>query len=302
MHVENEKHQIGILGSSGLIGCAFLDGFQKSAPICLGRSSAQNRFLDLSKITDKNVFKGIDVLIHAAGITEEGLKADPEGTFWRAGYGAQTLFENAAVSGVKTIVYISSAHVYGAFKGTINEENPSLPVNDYGGCHLLTERLLYRISKEYGIRVLVVRPNAVFGTSFNPEKFTRWHLVPFLFPKIALETGKIVINSPHTIRNFISTHSIFKKAQTFLENNQTPDFYILNPVGPDTLTILNFAEMCAQKIEEITGKSVDLQVKSSADIDTFRYATLHTAEPEISNLPQFLSDYINLLTNNMRAR
>ena len=80
-------------------------------------------------------------------------------------------FEAARVSGVRRILYASSACVYPEFKQTdtnvtpLKEEDayPAQPQDAYGWEKLISERLCLHYAEDYGIETRIVRLHNVFG-------------------------------------------------------------------------------------------------------------------------------------------
>ncbi len=100
--------------------------------------------------------------------------------------GSLSLFEAMARSGVKRIVFSSTAAVYGEPRQTpIPEDSPFAPVSPYGESKAIVERILLDLDKYRGLRSVVLRyfnacgaePEANLGELHDPET----HLIPLLF-------------------------------------------------------------------------------------------------------------------------
>ena len=82
-------------------------------------------------------------------------------------------------------------------------------------------------------------------------------MVPFNLPKQAVDNGQITLSpgSDKVKRNFISAESIGRHIKEFIESKTETGCKIINPLGEDNLSILEFAQMSAQIYEQITKKN-----------------------------------------------
>jgi UDP-glucose-4-epimerase GalE len=93
------------------------------------------------------------------------------------------LFEAMLEADVKTIIFSSSAAVYGTPQETpITEAHPLSPINPYGYTKLFVERILQDYEKAYGLKFISLRyfnaagadPDGELGEMHDPET----HLIP----------------------------------------------------------------------------------------------------------------------------
>jgi UDP-glucose 4-epimerase len=255
-----------VLGAHGLLGSAIARHLNALA---LGRRAPADRIVDLASL--KFDLSGIDALIHAAGVIDEDF-SDPLRALRHAIDGTNTLVATARADGVKRLCYISSAHIYGVLRGQIDETSPPDPRSDYAIAHFVTEQILRRAASD-DFRVLIFRPCAVFG--LPPENFRRWSLVPFDFPRQAVEKGRIELRS-HGLqrRNFIGAGDVARVIEAWLTRD-VPAFERINPIGKRTGTILAFARTCAREYEALTGRPCPVIAPAADHVapDDFVYAT-----------------------------
>ncbi|MFO1036085.1 MAG: UDP-glucose 4-epimerase GalE [Geminicoccaceae bacterium] len=106
-----------------------------------------------------------NAVIHcAAHIWVSESVADP-GKYYRNNTGnAATLFDLCAKAGVRTVVFSSTAAVYGA-PGIplLPETTPTLPINPYGASKLMSERILMDIAGAHGLNYGILRYFNVAG-------------------------------------------------------------------------------------------------------------------------------------------
>ena len=93
------------------------------------------------------------------------------------GTGTTNIFEAALLTGVKRVVYASSARVYGSelpemYNEPLTEDDPPTPTvgsweNVYGACKLMMEMLADVYWQQHGLDVVGMRPTATFGLAKN---------------------------------------------------------------------------------------------------------------------------------------
>jgi nucleoside-diphosphate-sugar epimerase len=112
---------------------------------------------------------GITTVIHLVARVHvmQDKDADPLEAFRSVNTaGAERLARAAAASGVKRLVYVSSIKVNG--EGTVNghqysEKNDPAPHDPYSISKWEAEQALWRVSRETGMEVVIVRPPLVYG-------------------------------------------------------------------------------------------------------------------------------------------
>jgi len=237
-----------ILGSSGLIGAAIAARLAARRPRLLGRGAGMDMPLDLSDMAalQAGLFPGGGALVHAAGVTDEEFASDISAAWQRSALGSKALIAAAKAAGVTRVVYVSTAHVYGPLEGEIDEARPINPMNDYALAHYAAEQWFRRAARVDGMDVLILRPCAVYGLPPDLTRFKRWSLIPFSFPRELLEHGAITLKSDGSQRrNFVSASAIAAQVAAFLAEPALPGrCRVVNPVGPDDMTVLDFAEQC----------------------------------------------------------
>jgi len=111
----------------------------------------------------------VDVIVHLACHPNQASFAKDLSFAWRNTINS-TLFLLTTYPNAK-FVYISSSMVYGNWVGTVREEDPLLPLNDYGKAKLACEKLVQDIAKSW----VIIRPTAVYGFGDNPSRvINKW--------------------------------------------------------------------------------------------------------------------------------
>lgn len=270
---------IAVTGATGLIGAEVYEALARSHRVIrVGRSAGSGVRVDLGDATGirSMALPGCDALVHCAGIVDEDVKSDPAQTWTRSTAAFAALIERALAAGARRFVYLSSAHVYGPLKGTITEDGRPDPRSDYALAHFAAEQTMKR-TIEGRAAGLVLRPCAVFGRLRHPERFRRWSLIPFSFPREAATEGRIVLRSSGLQkRNFVSTGDVAAIVDAHLQLPPTAEWTVMNPVGPETLSVREFASRVAASFREITGRECRVEMPSTAraeNAEDFQYET-----------------------------
>lgn len=253
--------RIALAGATGLVGHSVAEMLRVRghAIVRVGRGADCDVHFDLASDQPlaREALAGCDALVHAAGVTDEDF-SDREMAFAKAVHGAQALLEAALAAGVRRLVYFSSAHVYGTLEGPIDESRAPNPVSDYAIAHFATEQLFRRASLAAGVSALLVRPCAVFGLPPSLERFARWSLIPFEFPRLAL-TGRIVLKSHGAQRrNFVSSEGLGLLVAWWLAQ-AAEGATLANAPGPDEMPVYEFAALCARIVREECGRDVTVE-------------------------------------------
>lgn len=248
--------RIAVLGTTGLIGHAIAQKLRANGHVVMeaGRKPDAQIHVDLSnpRVIAPRALSGCDVLVHAAGVTDEDF-GDRESAFAKAIRGTTALLAVARASGVRKLVYFSSAHVYGPLEGRIDEANPPNPLSDYAIAHFAAEQIFRRAAMEADTSALVVRPCAVYGMPPSLERFARWSLIPYDFPRQAV-TGRIVLKSHgHQRRNFVPAEGLGHLVGWWL-GQPAPGTTVANAPGRAECPVYEFASLCARIAKEECGK------------------------------------------------
>lgn len=244
--------RVAVTGTSGLIGRAIASRLAGAGHtvLAVGRAPGCPVPFDLARdrALPGGALSGCEALVHAAGVTDGDFE-DRDAAFAKALHGAPALLRAAADAGLDRVAYVSSAHVYGPLEGRIDESWPPDPRSDYAIAHFATEQVFRRS----GFPCLVARPCAVYGLPPDLERFRRWSLVPFDFPRQAVEKGRIVLLS-HGLqrRNFVPAEGIASLVGWWLE--QPARDLVANAPGAHEMTVLDFARLCARIAGEETGR------------------------------------------------
>jgi UDP-glucose 4-epimerase len=185
-----------VTGGAGYIGSHLLQELPPGEALVLDDLSAGHLWalpdgaLYQASILDplavRRVFeeRSIHAVIHFAGRIEAGLSVVDPLAFYQANVaGTLTLLDEMTRAGVLTLIFSSSAAVYGEPEATpIDEEHPLRPTNPYGDTKLAAERLIAAWASAHEGRAVSLRyfnaagahPSGTIGEDHIPET----HLIP----------------------------------------------------------------------------------------------------------------------------
>lgn len=299
--------KILLTGSTGLIGAQVLGSLNREHEVfTLGRRRAHvDQYLDLAALTKESAFSlpKADWLIHCAGIIDEDFgKDNPAAGFQKSVIGLEILIDTAVRSGVKNFLYISSTHVYGVQAGIVPETKVPDPLSNYALAHFCSEQIFRRYARATGGRLIVLRPNAVYGIPQFVDFFQRWTLIPFSFPLEAKRNGLIRLKSSGLQRrNFVSTKSIARLIQRLVDGDLTAIFGVVNVLGAHTESVYEFAMRC-KRVAEACGLSCtvdrpeDYLLLKDANVGSDFELTSNILQSEpLSELDDFLKQAYEIL-------
>ncbi|MGC2636214.1 MAG: UDP-glucose 4-epimerase GalE [Acidobacteriaceae bacterium] len=153
--------------------------------------------VDDRRSLEKVLASGFDGVMHFAGYIEAGESmAKPELYFRNNTAATLTLMEAMLVTGVRRVVFSSTAAVYGEPETTpISEDAPLRPTNAYGESKLLVEKMLAWMYRVHGFPYASLRYFNVAGAAggrgeaHDPES----HLIPLILDVAIGRRDKIKI-------------------------------------------------------------------------------------------------------------
>jgi UDP-glucose 4-epimerase len=306
MNASSPSKTVIVTGGQGLVGNAIVGALGASFRVLVaGRSASCDQQVDLAKQIPEFSIASNGYWVHAAGVTDEECTADPAAALQRAALATPKILESAVNAGIEKLVYISSAHVYGPFEGKISENSAANPLTLYAQCHFLAEQAFRLCAIRHRKPVLVLRPCAVYGMPLSIERFGRWSLIPYEFPRSAAERQKIEIRSSGLqSRNFVSNKWIANMVSDFLKSPQESKVHIRNPIGADDINVREFAMRCSRAYQLVTGKRCEVSWREAdpAPDSTFEYRSIHHgAAAPASDLDSYLQDILTTLEQHAYA-
>lgn len=184
--------------------------------------------------------------------------------------GTHTLLECCRIyKKIHRFVHMSTDEVYGEVTldhaGCCPERSILNPTNPYAATKAGAEMIVRSYHHSFGIPVILVRCNNVYGPNQYPEK-----LIP-KFTKLLQENKKCTIHgSGQTRRNFIHAYDVANAIDIIIEKGKVGKIY---NIGTDNeYSVLEIAEMLIQRLKP--GEPVENWIEFVADryMNDFRYS------------------------------
>jgi UDP-glucose 4-epimerase len=196
----------------------------------------------------------IDSVIHLATVNAQQSQEDPELAIEVNGIGTHNLIQASIKTGIEYLLYFSTAHIYGSpLVGEIDESILPKPLHPYAITHRLAEDFVLESINNASIKGSVVRLSNSIGLPLIKEA-NCWMLFVNDVCKQAIVDRRIVIHSnPNSERDFIPMNAVCEIAEYFLSSHTTADYPIFNVGSGFSYTLLQIAEMIADRCEELFG-------------------------------------------------
>ena len=162
--------KILLTGYSGFVGRPLLERLEseKISVIKAGRSADSD--FRLTTIGEETVWDKrallVDAVVHLAAHVHQMSEPDLSRYFEVNVRGTLNLAEQAAKAGVKLFIYMSSVKACGEASepgSPLTMDSHCCPTDPYGQSKLEAEKALQQLGKDYGMRVICLRPPLVYG-------------------------------------------------------------------------------------------------------------------------------------------
>ena len=280
------KKKIFITGVSGFIGSKVAKQCLKNGFEVIGITRSNPKIIqqelnidiikfDLNDLIDLKLASAY-AIIHCATPNDLVSKKATYGASL-AVTGTSKILEAAQSAGIKNVVYLSTAQVYGTeLNGYYDETSRIKCESHYAFNHYLGERLCKYYCNINNLNALILRPSNVFGI---PEISTvnRKTLVPMCFVEEAIKNNTITLRSSgKQIRNFISTDEL---ADGILENlmNFQKGYSIINCGSKFYASMLDMANLVTSLYRKkcSSGLAVNVQGLIPEKSNIFEYNSLY---------------------------
>jgi UDP-glucose 4-epimerase len=249
--------KISILGGNGTVGSGVVGMLNDVHDVSIfGRKDfkRENYLYSIERIV------GSDVIIHSAGITDELVEEDVNEAIRMCTTFLFNLLDSVMGHGLKYFVYLSTIHVYGKLKESLNSATEAAPISPYAILHLLTERLLVERFKNSQVKLLILRIPTVYGFSSNGLVERRPKIIQNYFPSSVVKNGFIQLNSSgEQYRSFVSNFKVGQIIKYWLSKN-LPNKLIITPVSGRNLRVIEFARLCIDQFEDFSNTTSKLKV------------------------------------------
>ena len=199
--------------------------------------------------------KGIDVVIHAAGMNAGDCACNPIAALESNGVQTARLSIAARSAKVKKFIYFSTAHIYSnTLSGVITEKSCPNNLHPYATSHLAAENAVLSICESGPTRATVIRLANAFGRPVDQEA-NCWTLLVNDLCRQAVEKQMLELKTTGSqYRNFICLNDVCRLieilcAQKKVSNKST----ILNIGSSASQTIVRMAQLIQERSNQVLG-------------------------------------------------
>ena len=238
-----------------------------------------------------------DAVYHLGGFSDVGGSWNtPNETFRVNAEGTLNVLQGCVSAGVRRVLAVSSADVYGRVTLSelpLNEDNPLRPVSPYAASKIAADYLALQAHLGYGLEVMRVRAFNHLGTG-QTNRF----VAPALAERIALnelEGGEEVpVGNLTPRRDFTDVRDVVRAYRLLVEHGEPGEAY--NVCSGHDIAISELADRLVAMAKREMRLEGDPSLQRPVDVPVLRgdYARLNKAtgwEPEI-NLDQTLADLL----------
>ena len=189
------------------------------------------------------LLKGIDCAIHLAAESHVDNSIGNSLIFTMSNvYGTHVLLEAARLNKVKKIIHISTDEVYGDIeKGSFKEDSSLNPNNPYSASKAGAEMIVKSYHKTYGLPIVMVRGNNVFGPYQYPEKIISKFIISLL------ENRKVTLHGDGSnIRTYIYADDFSNAVDRVFSKGKIGDVY--NIGTSDEISNIGLARLLIKKL------------------------------------------------------
>ena len=207
--------------------------------------------------------EGFEGVLHFAALSLVGESMEQPELYYRNNVcGTLNLLEGMRESGVRRLVFSSTAAVYGEpDEVPIRETAPALPTNPYGSSKLAVDRLIGAVAEARGLAATSLRYFNVAGASgrFGEDHHPETHLIPLVLRAAAGGSSVKVFGTDYPTRDGTAVRDYIH-----VEDLGRAHLLALEAAGPGEHSVYNLGNGAGFSVREVveaarrvTGKSID---------------------------------------------
>ncbi len=259
----SDKPRIIVTGGSGFLGkhlCRTLleKGFQVKNIDLRDNPEVETVLADIKDVEAmKEHIKDAEVVFHLAALIEAGESVKFPQRFVDTNVsGSIAVLEAMRLNSVKTIIFSSSAAVYGEPLTTpIQEDDRTMPINPYGMTKLAMEALISSYVASYGLTGIALRYFNLYGPGEAHEPET--HVIPRFVKQIHLNQEVTVWGQGEHKRDYIHIMDVVAAHLNAIDlAHQQPNKYHYFNLSAESPT--SVAEVISA-LEKIMGKKANVK-------------------------------------------
>lgn len=266
--------RILITGGMGFVGGRLAQFLAQSSPheICIATRNpdgplawlpgVQVRRIDWNSVSElRGLCDGFEVVAHLAGVNAPDAAADPVMAYEFNVVTTERLVQAAVQAGVRRMLYLSTAHVYGSpLQGNVDERVFPLPVHPYAISHRAAEDIVRMAHFSGKMESIVVRLSNTFGAPAHVAANCWMLLVNDLCRQAVLDHRLVLHSSGQQYRNFVPMQVTCAALGHLLEVPAARmGEGLFNLGGDSSERVLNVAMRIAALAENLLGSKPELQ-------------------------------------------
>ncbi len=251
---------------------------------------------DLTNIDDlRNLFEkfSFESVMHFAAFSQVAESVqNPKKYYYNNVFGTKNLLDVMIENSVKTIVFSSTASIYGEPDYVpIDENHPQKPINPYGQTKLEIENIMDEYDKKYGLKSVRLRYFNVAGAD-SKYRIGEWHepethLIPNIL-KSTFDSAKVFelygtdydTKDGTCVRDYIDVEDIAQAhmlALDYLNKGRETNFFNLGTNEGNT--VKEVFSLC----EEVTAKRICVNIKPRREGDSAKLIADNTKAKKVLN-------------------
>lgn len=203
----------------------------------------------------ERICKGVDVVIHTAGMNAQDCAADPVAALDFNGVATARLVASAIKANVKKFIYLSTAHIYAnPLVGIITEQTCPRNLHPYATSHLAGEFAVRYASQKGEIQGVVLRLSNAFGAPVYKEA-NCWTLLFNDLCRQAVTTRRLVLlSSGLQQRDFVTIEYVCRVINWLLSSDfRTLNANIFNVGSGLSQTVFEVAQSIQARCKDVLG-------------------------------------------------
>jgi UDP-glucose 4-epimerase len=214
-------------------------------------------------LVGETLAEGFDGVLHFAALSLVGESVrEPELYYRNNVCGTLNLLEAMRESGAETLVFSSTAAVYGEPEDVpIRETAPALPANPYGSSKLAVDRLIGAVAVASGLAATSLRYFNVAGASghFGEDHHPETHLIPLVLEAAAEGSSVKIFGTDYptrdgtAVRDYIHVEDLGRAHLLALETAEPGEHRVYNLGNGAGFSVREVVEAA----RSVTGKNIE---------------------------------------------
>jgi UDP-glucose 4-epimerase len=244
--------------------------------------------------------RGIDVIIHAAGMNAQDCAADPVAALAFNGLATAKLVEAAGKASVMKFIYLSTAHVYASpLTGLITEETPLRNLHPYATSHLAGELAVSSAHSRGKLQGIVLRLSNAFGAPMD-KHVNCWMLLVNDLCRQAIQKRILTLQtSGMQQRDFIALTEVCQVVERIILKSKIDDQKNVFNIGWGVShSVLEMAQLIQKRCLKILGFEPKIEQKKVNQDEChtiLTYGTNHLDMLNVTTRSQVMEFEIDML-------